>query len=91
MTKDTPKLSAVLSWLESWNPPETWTRPHEAARLLRRLNGINKDLVAELESLADYLAGQLTAIECPPTDEQSDWPLVHKARAVLAKAKEIQP
>ena len=53
--------------------------------------GINpeavKDLVAELESLADYLAGQLTAIECPPTDEQSDWPLVHKARAALAKAK----
>jgi hypothetical protein len=45
------------------------------------------ELAKALENLADYLAGQLIAMEVPPTDEQSDWPRVHEAHAILAKAR----
>ena len=48
MTAYTPELTDVLAWLERWNPQGMWQQPHEAARLLRSLNGINPEAVADM-------------------------------------------
>ena len=56
-----------------------------ARYIANALNG-SEALVAALTELADYVAGELTALEVPPNDEQSDWPRVHKARAIIASA-----
>ena len=42
-----------------------------------------EEIAGALEKLATCMASELTAIECPPTDEQSDWPLIHEAQAIL--------